>query len=100
LKVNPLTNIAEGIVIWPIYPFQDRFGDWVIAKTKSPAFAETRSEQSTTTYVVPTSAAAFAEEFGTETRFEHVTQSLRDQGIDKAHLRETRTPVAHRRQPP
>jgi hypothetical protein len=73
----------EGVVIWPVYPFMDAHGDWVIAKHKRPEFEETRSARTgQTPAALAANAKAFADEYGTSERFQHVLSTLRADGLD------------------
>ena len=81
LGVNLWENTAEGIVIWPAYPFQDRYGDWVIAKHKDTKWSERRVSDATN-YTIPTSAQTFVDSYGTPQRLEHVLQHLFETGVD------------------
>lgn len=80
---NQAEQDHEGVVIWPIYPFMDTHGDWVIAKHKSPAFEETRSRRPGGGGLQRAAdAQAFANEYATAERFNHVLSTLRADGVD------------------
>lgn len=72
----------EGIVIWPVYPFMDAHGDWVIAKHKRPGFEETRSARTGQPAAATADAQAFADEYATAERFGHVLSTLRADGVE------------------
>lgn len=78
------TNTLEGIVIRPPHPMWDDQGNMVIAKYKVGKWAERASQQrhprqsKKPRKAAPPSAHAFAEEFVTTTRLEHVLDQLRE----------------------
>lgn len=73
-------NTAEGIVIYPTYPFRDAYGEWVIGKHKDVKWSERSAPKE---HVPPSEvAAAFVAEFVTANRLDHVKQHLEEQGID------------------
>lgn len=80
-------NTIEGIVIRPPAPLWDDQGNMLIAKYKVGQWAERASRQrhprqpKKPRAAAPPSAPAFAEEFVTPTRLEHVLDQLREANI-------------------
>lgn len=66
----------EGIVISPVTPVFDVYGHQIIAKYKSPQFAELASARKERVAVDLTSVTAFAEEYVNEGRLVHVLDQV------------------------
>jgi Rnl2 family RNA ligase len=75
-------NTWEGIVLRPPIMLRNKRGEWVMAKLKDEAFEERKSlKKSPMAPVDHTEAIAFAEEWVTPMRLEHVLQQAREQQV-------------------
>jgi len=76
-------NVGEGVVVKPTRMHRNSYGNWIMAKYKSPKFSEQKSLSEVRVQpVIPESATTFIEEFFTLQRLDHVIDSLRSIGID------------------
>lgn len=80
--VNDPDNIMEGIVVRPPIMLKNKHGQWVMGKLKNATFEERASARKDPANPVDqTEAIAFADEWVTEMRFNHVLDSMKEAGI-------------------
>ncbi len=87
--VDDPENTWEGIVVRPPIMVRSKRGEWVMAKFKDEAFEERKSLKKTPLSPVDTAEAdAFAAEWVTPMRLEHVLQQAREQGVAGDSMRD------------
>ncbi len=90
--INP-KEPREGIVITPAEPKRDRKDNWMIYKLKSPEFEERASLRHSKPNLDNSkylTARAFANEYVTEQRLNHVIDHLKEDGIEATTIKEIR----------